>query len=204
MMLTLQSELRTSNSETSSNDRWLKIQDGRRRADGRPFRSFGFWSFGFVSDFGFRISDFTPTRRQPQRAFTLIELLLVLVILGVLAAIVVPKFAGRTEQARVTAAHTQIATFGTALDAFEVDNGYYPKGKNGLQDLVVQPRDALNWKGPYMKSDIPLDPWGNAYIYECPGKHNPTGYDLMSMGPDARAGSEDDITNWQTAGSRQR
>jgi len=127
----------------------------------------------------------------------LIELLLVLVILGILAAIVVPKFSGRTEQARVTAAQSQISTFGTALDAFEVDNGYFPKGKNGLSDLVQQPRDAQNWKGPYLKSEIPLDPWGHAYIYECPGKHNPTGYDLMSMGFDGRAGSDDDITNWQ-------
>ena len=130
------------------------------------------------------------------RAFTLIELLLVLVILGVLAAIVVPKFAGRTEQARQTAAQSQIATFGTALDAFEVDNGYYPKGKNGLNDLVVQPRDAQSWKGPYMKNDIPNDPWGRPYVYECPGKHNPSSYDLMSMGPDGRAGNEDDIANW--------
>ena len=130
------------------------------------------------------------------RGFTLIELLLVLVILGVLAAIVVPKFAGRTEQARQTAAQSQIATFGTALDAFEVDNGYYPKGKNGLSDLVVQPRDATSWKGPYMKNDIPNDPWGRPYVYECPGKHNPSSYDLMSMGPDGRAGNEDDIANW--------
>ena len=91
-------------------------------------------------------------------AFTLIELLLVLVILGILAAIVVPKFSGRTEQARLTAAQSQIATLGTALDAFEVDNGYFPKGKNGLQDLVQAPRDATNWKGPYMKNDIPNDP----------------------------------------------
>ena len=130
------------------------------------------------------------------RAFTLIELLLVLVILGVLAAIVVPKFAGRTEQARQTAAQSQIATFGTALDAFEVDNGYYPKGKNGLSDLVVQPRDAQSWKGPYMKNDIPNDPWGRPYVYECPGKHNPSSYDLMSVGPDGRGGNEDDIANW--------
>lgn len=137
------------------------------------------------------------------RAFTLIELLLVLVILGVLAAIVVPKFAGRTEQARVTAAQTQIATFGTALDAFEVDNGYYPKGKDGLRDLIVQPRDAQNWKGPYLKTtEIPLDPWGNPYIYECPGRQNPSGYDLMSMGPDGREGGDDDITNWQTPGPK--
>ena len=144
-----------------------------------------------------RIPNKNRIRPRQQRAFTLIELLLVLVILGILAAIVVPKFSGRTEQARVTAAQSQISTFGTALDAFEVDNGYFPKGKNGLSDLVQQPRDAQNWKGPYLKSDIPLDPWGHAYIYECPGKHNPTGYDLMSMGFDGRAGSDDDITNWQ-------
>lgn len=140
--------------------------------------------------------------RRADRGFTLIELLLVLVILGVLAAIVVPKFAGRTEQARITAAQTQIATFGTALDAFEVDNGYYPKGRNGLQDLVVQPSDAPNWRGPYLKGDVPLDPWGRPYIYECPGRHNPSGYDLMSMGPDGREGTEDDITNWQQPGQR--
>ena len=118
-------------------------------------------------------------------------------ILGILAAIVVPKFSGRTEQARQTAAQSQIATFGTALDAFEVDTGYYPKGKNGLLDLVQQPRDAQNWKGPYMKNEIPKDPWGNDYIYECPGKHNPSSYYVMSMGPDGKAGGDDDITNWQ-------
>lgn len=136
--------------------------------------------------------------RGLRRAFTLIELLLVLVILGVLAAIVVPKFSGRTEQARQTAAQSQIATFGTALDAFEVDNGYYPKGKNGLLDLVQQPRDAQSWKGPYLKNEIPNDPWGRPYLYECPGKHNPSSYDLSSVGPDGRAGTEDDVTNWQT------
>jgi general secretion pathway protein G len=134
---------------------------------------------------------------QPQRAFTLIELLLVLVILGILAAIVVPKFSGRTEQARVTAAHSQIATFGTALDAFEVDTGHYPKGKNGLLELIQQPRDAQNWKGPYLKGDnIPNDPWGHPYIYESPGKHNANSYDLASMGPDGRSGNDDDIANW--------
>ena len=123
-------------------------------------------------------------RSRPNRGFTLVELLLVLIILGTLAAIVVPKFSGRTEQARVTAATTQIANFGVALDAFEVDNGYYPKGKNGLMDLIQQPRDAQNWRGPYLQSDaIPKDPWGNDYIYECPGRHNPTSYDISSLGP---------------------
>ncbi|HNQ89204.1 MAG TPA: type II secretion system major pseudopilin GspG [Verrucomicrobiota bacterium] len=137
-------------------------------------------------------------RRTLRRAFTLIELLLVMVILGILAAIVVPKFSGRTEQARVTAAVSQIATFGTALDAFEVDNGYYPKGRSGLQDLVEQPRDAQNWRGPYLKGDVPNDPWGNAYIYEFPGKQNANAYDLMSAGPDGRTGTDDDITNWKS------
>jgi len=130
------------------------------------------------------------------QGFTLIELLLVLVILGILAAIVVPKFVGRTEQARQTAAVTQISSFNTALSAFEVDNGYYPKGKSGLMDLVVQPRDTQNWHGPYLDA-VPKDPWGNEYIYECPGRNNPNSYDLMSMGPDLRVGGDDDITNWQ-------
>lgn len=141
--------------------------------------------------------------RWSRAGFTLVELLLVLVILGTLAAIVLPKFAGRTEQARITAARTQLATFATALDAFEVDNGYYPKGSDGLKDLILQPRDAPNWKGPYLRAtEIPLDPWGNPYVYECPGRHNPNGYDLMSMGPDGRAGTEDDITNWDTGSGR--
>src|SRR5438552_12033771 len=101
----------------------------------------------------------TPNRTIHQRAFTLVELLLVLVILGILAAIVIPKFSGRTEQAKEKAAVTQIANFGTALGAFEVDTGYYPKG---LIDLLVQPREAQSWHGPYLQTDaIPKDPWGN-------------------------------------------
>lgn len=142
--------------------------------------------------------------RHRRGGFTLIELLLVLVILGTLAAIVVPKFSGRTEQARITAAQSQIAVFKVALDSFEVDCGFYPKGKNGLQDLVQQPRDSANWRGPYLQQAIPNDPWGNAYIYECPGKHNDTSYDLMSPGPDGRTGTDDDISNWQQANQNQK
>ena len=130
------------------------------------------------------------------RGFTLVEMLLVLVILATLAAIVYPKLAGRSEQARKTAAEAQIASFSTALDAFEVDNGYYPKGRNGLLELVQAQREAKNWHGPYLK-DIPKDPWGFDYVYECPGRHNIGSYDIMSVGPDGRAGGDDDIVNWQ-------
>jgi general secretion pathway protein G len=131
------------------------------------------------------------------RAFTLVELLLVLVILGILAALVLPRFGGITQRGRVTAAATQISTFKTALNNFEVDMGYYPPGKSGLDALIHQPRDAKNWHGPYLDSDaVPKDPWGNDYIYECPGRHNPSSFDVMSAGPDGRTGTEDDICNW--------
>lgn len=148
-----------------------------------------------------RITDNHPqnrTARIRSRGFTLIELLLVLVILGILAAIVVPKFSGRTEQAKETAAKTQIAGFSTALDAYEVDTGGYPKGADGLMNLVQAPSDVQGWKGPYMK-DVPADPWGRPYVYVSPGRNNPNSYDLYSLGADGREGSEDDVTNWNKA-----
>jgi len=137
----------------------------------------------------------TQTRLRSRTGFTLIELLLVIAILGILAALIVPKFAGRTQQAQEAAAKSDIASLGTVLDAYEVDNGAYPRGSSGLSDLVSQPRDAQNWRGPYIK-ELKTDPWGNPYIYEFPGKYNTSGYDLSSMGPDGQANTEDDITNW--------
>jgi general secretion pathway protein G len=140
-----------------------------------------------------RVINGTAARRE--RGFTLVEMLLVLVILATLAAIVYPKVAGRSEQARVTAAQTQIANFKTALNAFEVDNGYFPKGKNGLQDLIVKPQDAPSWHGPYL-DNIPKDPWGNDYTYENPGRHNPNSYDVSSAGPPGKENMQ--IGNWNT------
>ena len=138
-------------------------------------------------------------KTKPQtknQAFTLVEMLLVLVILAVLAAIVIPKMSGRSQEARVTSAKAQIASMETALDTYEVDTGAYPKGNSGLNALVQMPSNTQNWRGPYLKKGIPVDPWGNPYIYTYPGKNNPDGYDLQSVGPDGRAGGGDDINNW--------
>ena len=131
-----------------------------------------------------------------QGGFTLIELLLVLVILTTLAAVVVPKFTRRSEQARITAARTDIANLEVALDLFEVEAGRYPATEEGLTALVEEPADVTEWHGPYIKRGVPKDPWGNPYVYTCPGQHNTTGYDLSSFGPDGQEGGDDDIDNW--------
>jgi general secretion pathway protein G len=138
----------------------------------------------------------TATRLSSPKsaAFTLIELLLVLVILAVLAAVVVPKFTGRSEQARVAAAKTDISVLSGALNQFELDNGRFPTTEEGLGALVQAPPGAQNWH-PYIERGVPNDPWNNAYVYRYPGQHNPNGFDLFSTGPDGREGN-DDIDNW--------
>jgi general secretion pathway protein G len=134
------------------------------------------------------------TNRVNRGAFTLIELLLVLVILAVLAAVVVPKFTGRSEQAKLAAAKTDISMLDSALDLFEQDTGRYPSSDEGLGALV-NGGSIPNWHGPYIKRGVPNDPWGNQYVYRYPGQHNTNGPDLFSMGPDGREGN-DDVTNW--------
>jgi general secretion pathway protein G len=129
------------------------------------------------------------------RAFTLVEIMLVVAILGILAALVIPRIAGKSEEARVTRTQADIkGGIKTALDEFEVDNGFYP---SSLQDLLTPPHNAKNWHGPYL-DQAPLDGWNAPYLYAFPGKHNPTGYDLWSAGPDSKSGDQDDIGNWQT------
>ncbi|HEY3763352.1 MAG TPA: type II secretion system major pseudopilin GspG [Verrucomicrobiae bacterium] len=135
-------------------------------------------------------------RTQNRQAFTLVEIMLVVAIIGILAALVIPRIAGKSEEARETAAMADIkGGLKSAIDQYEVDNGRYP---GGLQDLLTQPQNAKSWHGPYL-DQVPLDPWQNPYLYQFPGKHNPTGYDLWSAGPDSKSGTDDDIGNWATS-----
>jgi general secretion pathway protein G len=135
--------------------------------------------------------------RHSRAGFTLIELMLVLVILATLAAIVTPRLTGQSKRAKIIAAQSQIAQFGTALDAFEIACGRYPTTSEGMLALLQAPADLPDWNGPYLnKNVVPLDPWGNEYQYRCPGQYNPDGYDLYCYGPDGSQGGDDDITNW--------
>jgi general secretion pathway protein G len=129
--------------------------------------------------------------------FTLIELLVVMIIIGLLAAFVAPNFMRREEQARVTAAKAQIELLGTALDSFRLDVRRYPTTTEGLLALRQKPGALESWDGPYLKKEVPLDPWGKPYIYKSPGEHG--AYDILSWGPDGAPGGEGDnrdITSW--------
>ncbi len=130
-----------------------------------------------------------------RRGFTLIELLLVLVILAVLAAVVIPKLAGRGEQARIAAAGQDVHGLEVALDQFEVDAGRYPTNDEGLRALVDPPANVKAWNGPYVKQ-VPHDPWGHEYLYRYPGTHNTRGFDLSTTGADGQEGTPDDQDNW--------
>ena len=132
----------------------------------------------------------TPHARR-RRGFTLLELLVVIIVLALLAGLVAPQIFGRVSEARSTTARTQMALIGTALDSYRLDNGAYPTTEQGLAALRTKPtREPIpaNWKGPYLRKDVPLDPWEHPYVYRAPGTRNANGYDLMSLGKDGKEG----------------
>ena len=142
--------------------------------------------------------------QPPGRAgFTLIELLVVMVILGVLAAFIIPRVVGRGEDARRAKGVSDIEALGTALDIYANDNGKYPTTEQGLEALRTRPTTPplpRAWNGPYLRKALTPDAWGNPYIYRSPGEHNPHSYDLSSLGADGRAGgtgNDQDINNWE-------
>jgi general secretion pathway protein G len=129
------------------------------------------------------------------KGFTLVELMLVVIIIGVLVAMVAPRFAGRSEEARKEVASADInANIATALKLYELDNGAFPTSDEGIQALTTAPASANRWKGPYLDKK-PLDPWNREYKYRSPGTHRVYDYDLYSLGKDG-VESQDDITNW--------
>src|SRR3990167_8086860 len=138
--------------------------------------------------------------KRNKNGFTMIEIMLVVIIIGILAAMVIPNLAGRREQARAVVANADIeANLSAAMDLYEIDNGHYPTTEQGLKALVLKPSSAPvpeNWNGPYLKKKkVPQEPWGKDYNYVAPGIHNTDGYDLSSYGKD-QVESDDDIINW--------
>lgn len=132
-----------------------------------------------------------------QRGFTLLELLVVMVIIGLLAGYVAPKYFAQIGKSEVKTARAQIVSLEKALDQYRLDVGHYPSSEQGLAALFARPNDEPKWDGPYLKKDVPLDPWGKAYVYKQPGEHGDL--DLYSYGKDGQAGGSGeaaDITNW--------
>lgn len=132
------------------------------------------------------------------RGFTLMELLIVLVILGLLAALVGPTLFQRIKPAKQSAARAQIENFMTALDSYFIDTGRFPTTQQGLAALRQRPDGEPQWAGPYLKKDIPTDPWGGQFQYRSPGRNG--GYEIASFGADGKEGGEDensDVTSWE-------
>ncbi len=132
-----------------------------------------------------------------EAGFTLLELLVVIVIIGLLAGYVGPRYFSQVGKSEVKVAQAQIDGLGKALDQYRLDTGHYPSTEMGLAALMVQPGEERKWDGPYLKKAVPLDPWDQPYQYRVPGEHGD--YDLFSYGKDGREGGSDeavDIVNW--------
>jgi general secretion pathway protein G len=147
------------------------------------------------------VSSKTELRRRPQAGFTLIELLVTIAIIATLAAIVAPSLFGNIGEARRGTAKSQIQILSLALDAYRLDNEVFPTTEQGLEALRSVPvaDPPPNWKGPYLRQVVPLDPWGRAYVYVAPGVSNPNAYDLYTLGKDGKVGGEgeaSDVTSW--------
>lgn len=137
-------------------------------------------------------------RNSARRGFTLLELVVVLVILGTLAALVGPRLVGHSSEARITATKTQIELFRQALETFRMHVGRYPTTQEKLDALQVAPLDTPNWRGPYLSRGVPVDPWGRLYIYKSPGDQNRE-FEIICMGSDGQPGGTGeaaDIVSW--------
>jgi len=131
------------------------------------------------------------------RGFTLLELLVVMVIIGLLAAYVGPKYFSQIGKSEVKTSKAQIVAFEKALQQYRLDVGRFPATEQGLQALLVRPANVAKWDGPYLEKALPMDPWGKAYLYGSPGEHGD--FDISSFGRDGRAGGDGldaDITSW--------
>jgi len=138
-------------------------------------------------------------RRDARAGFTLIELMIVAVVLAILAAAIIPNVIGKREVARRARAEADIATLENTLEYFYLDMDRYPTQEEGLRVLYYPPdTDAENWKGPYVKKPMFVDPWGNPYVYICPGTHSDQPYEIVSYGKDGREGGEGDDADVQS------